>query len=73
MIYPNIPTKPLLSSLVCDQYLEGQGDITNGLILGINKLTIWIIGVLNLLMRSRDHFTVFRVLGFRPHCLRVCS
>ena len=32
--------------------LEGQGDLVNGLIMGITMVTIWVIGVINLLPKS---------------------
>ena len=33
-------------------YLGGQGDLVSGLIMGITRVTIWIIGVINLLTKS---------------------
>ena len=33
-------------------YLEGQGDLVNGLIRGITRVTIWVIGVSDLLTKS---------------------
>ena len=33
-------------------YLEGQGDLVSRLILGIFRVTIWVIGVLSLLTKS---------------------
>ena len=33
-------------------YLEGQGDLVSGLIMGITRVTIWVIGVINLLTKS---------------------
>ena len=33
-------------------YLGGQGDFVSGLILGITRVTIWVIGVINLLTKS---------------------
>ena len=33
-------------------YLEGHGDLVNGLIMGIIRVTIWIIGVINPLTKS---------------------
>ena len=33
-------------------YLEGQGDLVNGLILGVNRVTIRVIGVISLLTKS---------------------
>ena len=32
-------------------YLEGQGDLVNRLIMGIIRVTIWVIGVINLLTK----------------------
>ena len=34
------------------RYLEGQGDVVSGLIMGIIRVTIWVIGVTNLLTKS---------------------
>ena len=33
-------------------YLEGQGDLVTRLIMGIIGVTIWVIGVINLLTKS---------------------
>ena len=33
-------------------YLEGQGDLVSGLIRGISRVTIWVIGVIILLNKS---------------------
>ena len=33
-------------------YLEGQGDLVSRLIRGITGVTIWVIGVINLLTKS---------------------
>ena len=33
-------------------YLEGQGDLVSGLIMGIIRVTIWVIGVINPLTKS---------------------
>ena len=33
-------------------YLGGQGDLVSRLIMGINGVTIWVIGVINLLTKS---------------------
>ena len=33
-------------------YLEGQGDLVGGLIIGISRVTIWVIGVIKLLTKS---------------------
>ena len=35
-----------------DLYLEGQGDLVSRLIMGINRVTIWVTGVINLLTKS---------------------
>ena len=32
--------------------LEGQGDLVNRLIIGVTRVTIWVIGVTNLLTKS---------------------
>ena len=34
------------------RYLEGQGDLVSRLIMGIIRVTIWVIGVINLLTKS---------------------
>ena len=33
-------------------YLEGQGDLVSRLIIGIIRVTIWVIGVINPLTKS---------------------
>ena len=33
-------------------YLGGQGDLVSRLVMGISGLTIWVIGVINLLTKS---------------------
>ena len=33
-------------------YLEGQGDLVSRLRMGINRVTIWVIEVINLLTKS---------------------
>ena len=33
-------------------YLEGQGDLVSRLIMGITRVTMWVIGVINLLTKS---------------------
>ena len=33
-------------------YLEGQGDLESRLIRGISRVTIWVIGVINLVTKS---------------------
>ena len=35
-----------------EYYLEGHGDLVNGLIMGIIGVSIWLIGVINLLTKS---------------------
>ena len=35
-------------------YLGGQGDLVNRLLMGISRVTIWLIGVINLLTKSPD-------------------
>ena len=35
-------------------YLEGQGDLVSNLRMGIIRVTIWVIGVINLLTKSAD-------------------
>ena len=34
------------------RYLEGQGDLVTGLIMGIIGVSIWVIGVITLLTKS---------------------
>ena len=37
----------------CDgHYLEGQGDLVSGLIMGITRVTIWVRGVITLPTKS---------------------
>ena len=54
---------PLTSPLLCsgnletqtldpNPYLEGQGDLVSRLTMGIIRVTIWVIGVSNLLTKS---------------------
>ena len=33
-------------------YLGGQGDFVSRLMIGINEVTIWVVGVINLLTKS---------------------
>ena len=33
-------------------HLEGQGDLVTRLLMGISRVTIWVIGVINLLIKS---------------------
>ena len=33
-------------------YLEGQEDLVSRLIIGISRVTIWVMGVINLLTKS---------------------
>ena len=51
---PGIGPGPALSLRVGKSglYLEGQGDLVNGSIIGISRITIWVIGVVNLLTKS---------------------
>ena len=37
---------------LCLNYLEGQGDLVSSLIMGISRVTIWVIGVITLLTKS---------------------
>ena len=42
---------------MCDKaeggsYLEGQGDLVNGLLMGITRVTIWVVGVITLLTKT---------------------
>ena len=34
------------------QHLDGEGDLVSRLILGITRVTIWVLGVINLLTES---------------------
>ena len=38
--------------VVFHTYLEGQGDLVSRLFMGISRVTIWVIGVINLLTKS---------------------
>ena len=40
------------STLTLILYLEGQGDLVSRLIMGISRVTIWVIGIINLLPKS---------------------
>ena len=42
----------LRSTVVAGSYLEGQGDLVSRLTIGITRVTIWFIGVINLLTKS---------------------
>ena len=33
-------------------YLEGQGDLVSRLIMGITRVTLWVMGLINLLTKS---------------------
>ena len=33
-------------------YLEGQGDLVSRLIMGLIRVSIWVIGIINLLTKS---------------------
>ena len=41
-------------TIIPSQYLEGQVDLVSRLIIGIIQVTIWAIGVINLLTKSPD-------------------
>ena len=41
-----------VANLAVPNYLEGQGDLISRLIMGIIRVTIWVIGVINLLTKS---------------------
>ena len=47
---PNLYLLPVCRLNTC-YYLGGQGDLVNGLIMGINGVTISVIGVINLLTK----------------------
>ena len=40
--------------LICTtgQYLEGHGDVVSRLMIGIDRVTMWVTGVINLLTKS---------------------
>ena len=38
----------------CYYYLESQGDVASGLIMGITRVPIWAIGVINYLLSHPD-------------------
>ena len=38
--------------LACNAYLEGQGDLVSRFIMGISRVTIWVLGVFNPLTKS---------------------
>ena len=46
------PTQP--SSLWLRDYLEGQGDLVSRLLTGISRVTFWVIGIINCLLRLHD-------------------
>ena len=46
------PTSSLVLSKEWGLYLEGQGDLVSRLIMGISKVIIWAMGVINLLTKS---------------------
>ena len=37
---------------IVDEYLEGQGNLVSRSIIGINKVTMWVIGGTNILTKS---------------------
>ena len=41
-----------VSRISVHSYLEGQGDLVSRLIMGITRVTIWVIWVTNLLTKS---------------------
>ena len=46
-------TNTIHSLYICiSPYLEGRGDLVSRLIMGIIRVTIWVIGVINLLTKS---------------------
>ena len=48
--------------------MEGQGDLVSGLIMGVSRVTIWVLEVINLLTKSPDPPSILsrlRVLGLR--------
>ena len=50
---PNYSDSSMLGSLLgSPDYLEGQGDLISRLIMGKIRVTIWVIGVINLLTKS---------------------
>ena len=46
-----IMTEPK-SEFEAGPYLEGQGDLVNGLIIGITLVAMWVMGVINLFSKS---------------------
>ena len=51
-------------SLKQTQYLEGQGDLVSGLIKGINRVTMWVIGLLTYLLSPPDPPSIDSRLDF---------
>ena len=47
-----ITPRPENVASYCGYYLEGQGDLVSRLIMGLHRVTIWVIGVINLLIKS---------------------
>ena len=43
--------KGILGSQISGVYLVGQGDLASRLVMGIIKVTIWVIGIINLLTK----------------------
>ena len=50
--HPGSESSPWFPPTCPKPYLEGQGDLVSGLIMGIIRVTIWVIGVINLLTKS---------------------
>ena len=40
------------SSSLRPGYLEGNGDLVHRLVIGITRVTIWVIGIINILTKS---------------------
>ena len=51
-LHSRLPHKLLQRALNPKPYVESQGDLVSGLIRGITRITIWVIGVINLLTKS---------------------
>ena len=51
----SLPGRELASAFlrnICLLYLEGQGDLASRLVVRIARVTVWVIGVINLLTKS---------------------
>ena len=51
---PNIDSKSYGHINPVGQYLESQGDLVSRLIMGINRVTKWVMGVIKLLTKSHQ-------------------